>query len=287
VESGSRILACVDQSRYADYVTDYAAWIARRLDASLELLHIIDKHPEIAKQVDRSGAIGVDAQENLLDELSRDEQSRNREAREHGRLFLNRLRERAVAAGVPTPDIRQRNGSLQETLLEQEQDVSLFVLGRRGRSAEITQRDLGRNVESVVRALQKPILTVTQDFTQPQRVMIAFDGGTLTRRGVQIIAQSPLFRGLPVDVLMSGKARPDARKELDWAQGKLEAAGFTARCEMIPGDAESVIAGAVLERGIDILVMGAYSHSRLRAFLLGSKTSDLLRSARIPTLLIR
>jgi hypothetical protein len=40
-----------------------------------------------------------------------------------------------------------------------------------------TQRDLGRNVERVVRALHKPILTVTADFKEPQRVMIAFDGG--------------------------------------------------------------------------------------------------------------
>ncbi len=56
---------------------------------------------------------------------------------------------------------------------------------------------------------------------------------------------------------------------------------------LIPGDAESVIAKAVQEQGIDMLIMGAYSHSPLRSLLFGSKTSDLLRSAKIPTLLLR
>jgi nucleotide-binding universal stress UspA family protein len=64
-------------------------------------------------------------------------------------------------------DIRQRYGELEETLLEQEERVRLIVLGRRGRSAETTQRDLGRNVERVVRALHRPILTVTEGFSEP------------------------------------------------------------------------------------------------------------------------
>lgn len=41
-----KVLACVDQSRFADVVTDYAVWAAQRMHAPLELLHIIDQHPE-------------------------------------------------------------------------------------------------------------------------------------------------------------------------------------------------------------------------------------------------
>ncbi len=61
-----KILACVDQSHYADTVTDYAAWAARRMDAPLELLHVIDRHLEQGSGNDHSGAIGVNAQEQLL-----------------------------------------------------------------------------------------------------------------------------------------------------------------------------------------------------------------------------
>ncbi len=281
------VLACVDQSHFADYVADYATWAARRMEAPLEFLHIIDRHPEIATGNDHSGTIGIDAEEVLLNKLSNEDESRSKVVRERGRLFLNRLRERAIEAGVESPDVRQRYGVLVETLVEQEKGVRLFVLGRRGESAEATQRDLGRNVERVVRALNKPILAVTDDFTEPNRVMIAFDGGIVTQRGVEMVAKSPLFRGLPVHLLMSGKESQNASKQLEWAKTTLEAADFDVTASLIPGDAESVIAKAVQEQGIDMLIMGAYSHSPLRSLLFGSKTSDLLRSAKIPTLLLR
>lgn len=287
MKSEKKVLACVDRSRFADCVTDYAAWAAQRMAAPLELFHIIDRHPETASLADHSGTIGIDAQAHLLAALSSEDEARSKAAREQGRVFLNRLRERAVAAGMPTPDVRQRYGQLVEALTEQQRGVRLYVMGRRGQSAETTQRDLGRNIERLVCSLQKPILAVTDTFSEPKRVMIAFDGGIVTRKGVRMIAASPLFKGLPMHLLMSGSKRQDADKQLDWARQTLEAGGFDVSAAVIPGDAEIVIAGAVAEREIDVLIMGAYSHSPLRRLLMGSKTTELLRATRIPTLLLR
>ncbi len=287
INADNKVLACVDRSHFADYVTDYAAWAAQRMSAPLELLHVIDRHPEIGSGEDHSGAIGFDAQELLLTQLSERDAERARDAREAGRVFLNRLRQRAIDAGVPAADMRQRHGELGETLAEHEAGVRLFVLGRRGEAAETTQRDLGRNVEHVVRALHKPILTVTEGFREPRRVLIAYDGSAVTRRGVEMVAASPLFRGLPVHLLMSGKVPQDGPKQIGWAQKTLQDAGFEATAQIIPGDPESVIARTVKDQEIDILVMGAYAHSALRSLLFGSKTTDLLRSSKIPTLLLR
>jgi nucleotide-binding universal stress UspA family protein len=283
----NRILACVDQSQYAEYVADAAAWAARRTGVPLEFLHIIDRHEAPPSGEDHSGAIGFDAQEKLLDKLSSEDEERTREARERGRQFLTRLRERATGNGVSEVDIRQRYGELEETLQEQEEGVRLIVLGRRGQSAQTTQRDLGRNVERVVRALHKPILAVTAGFEEPRRIMFAFDGGAITRRGVEVVARSPLFRELPILLFMSGTASGDSQKKLDWAQEKLAAAGLVVESELVPGDAETVIASTVREREIDFLIMGAFGHSPLRSLLFGSKTADLLRSSTIPTLLLR
>lgn len=283
----TKVLACVDRSQFADYVADYAAWAARRMNAPLELLHVIDRHPERSSSKDHSGAIGIDAQETLLDKLSAEDNTRTQSVREQGRIFLNRLRQRVKALGAQNVDVRQRHGELEETLTEQEKGVRLIVLGRRGAASEITKRDLGRNVERVVRALHKPILTVTAGFTEPKKIMIAFDGGRVTRRGVKMVAASPLFKGLPIYLLMSGKQSKDGIKQLEWAREKLETAGFTVNATLQPGDAETVIATAVREQSIDMLIMGSFSHSPLRSLIFGSKTADLLRSSTIPTLLLR
>lgn len=287
MNTDQKVLACVDQSAFANHVTDYAAWAAQRMAAPLELLHVIDRHPETSQSQDHSGSLAPNAQESLLGELAAADAARSKAAREQGRLFLNRLRERALAAGVQTVDVRQRLGRLDDTLHEQQDGVRLFVLGRRGESAQSTPRDFGRNVERVVRALGRPILTVTEGFKAPERVLIAFDGSRITRQGVEMVAGSPLFRGLPVHLLMAGKASHDGPKHMAWATAQLEAAGLDVVGEIVPGDPETVIAQAIESKGIDLLVMGAYTHSPLRSLLMGSKTTEVLRAARIPTLLLR
>lgn len=282
-----KVLACVDQSHFADTVADYAAWAARRMEAPLEFLHVIDRHLEQGSGEDHSGAIGINAQEHLLSNLSDKDAAVARAKREQGRIFLNRLRERALAAGAPAADMRQRHGALDDSLAEQQGSARLFVFGRRGASAETTQRALGRNVERVVRAVHKPILTVTEGFREPECVMLAFDGSAVTRKGVDMIATSPLFKGLPIHIVMAGKQSADAPKQIGWARDALTAAGFEVVADIPPGDPEAVIAREIKARSIDMLLMGAYAHSPLRTLIFGSKTTDLLRAATIPTLLLR
>jgi nucleotide-binding universal stress UspA family protein len=287
MDEEKKVLACVDQSHFADYVVDYGVWAAQRLAAPLELLHVLERHPEIAAQADHSGTLGLDAQAQLLTTLTEEDESRSKTAREVGRRFLARLRSRAIDAGMDNTDVRQRHGALADTLAEQERDVRLFVLGRRGEAAEHTQRDLGRSVEWVVRRLKRPILAVTEDFRPPQRALLAFDGSPVTRRGVNLIAKSPLLKGIPLDILVSGKGKGEGLRHLPWAQKTLEKAGYAVEALQIPGDPERVIAETVQARSADLLIMGAYGHSPLRSLIFGSKTSDLLRSATLPTLLLR
>lgn len=287
IHTENKVLACVDQSRFAVTVADYAAWAARRMSAPLEFLHVIEPHPGLPPGQDHSGAIGLGAQDSLLDQLSNADETRSRSLREAGRVFLNHLRQRALAAGVAAVDMRQRHGALAETLAEQQADVRLFVLGRRGASAELSQRDLGRNLEWVVRAVERPILAVNDSYQQPSRVLLAFDGSTVTRRGVEMIAASPLLQGLPIHVLMAGKPQAQGPKQIEWAQQTLAAAGFAVTTEIVEGDPELVINRTVQQGGYDLLAMGAYSHSPMRSLLLGSRTSELLRSSRVATMLLR
>ncbi|MEO7939564.1 MAG: universal stress protein [Burkholderiaceae bacterium] len=283
----NKVLACVDQSPFADHVCDYAAWAAARMDAPLELLHVIDRHPEIGNADDRSGSLEPNAQEHLLTQLSAQDEILSKNAREQGRVFLNRLRERALAAGVASVDVRQRHGHLDETLRDWEPGVRLFVLGRHGQTGTAGGQDLGSNVERVVRVLQRPVLTVTEGFKPPQRVLIAFDGSALTRRGVQMVADSPLLHGLPITLQMAGKLRQHSQREMAWAADALTATGFEVHRSVRDGEAEKVILDTIASENIDLLVMGAYSHARWRNLLFGSRTDEMLRAVRIPALLLR
>jgi nucleotide-binding universal stress UspA family protein len=322
------VLACVDQSPYATFVTDYAAWAAMRLNTGLELLHVIDRNPELGPDQDHSGAIGFNEQENLLKRIVDEDEQRSRLARETGRVFLHTLKTRALQMAAEQPierspqsspsspsspfsqpqqplsvDTRQRHGSLVDSLLERQDQTTLVVMGRRGASSEATDLNnasnptsyktprihpLGSNLESVVRSMKCPILSVTDEFKAPSHLMLAYDDGSASRKGLDMVASSPAFAGIKCSVVMvKDKASRASARQLEQAKHKLTEAGLDVETHLLIGDLESLVAQQIQTLGIDILVMGAYTHSPWRSLFMGSHTTDLLRAARVPTLLLR
>ncbi len=189
--------------------------------------------------------------------------------------------------GVAEPATRQRNGTLVETLDELEAEIRLLVIGKRGETAHQASEHLGSNLERVVRGLHRPILMVPEAFKRPERVMIAFDGSKTTRKGVEMLASSPLFQGIPVHVVIVGAETGDNRSQLDWALKTLRDAGHEAEGAIRAGEVEETLRAYKDEQDIDLLVMGAYGHSRIRHLLVGSTTTAMLRRASLPVLLLR
>lgn len=283
----NKVLACIDHSGFASPVCDYATWAAIRLSAPLEFIHVLDRHPETAQRLDFSGSIGLGAQEDLLADLARLDETRGKLAQEAGRQLMEAVKSRAVAAGVPQPESRLRNGELVETLAELEGEARLFVIGKRGEAAETAPQHIGSNLERVARALHRPILVVSQEFTAPKNFMIAFDGSKTTRKGVEMIAASPLLRGLPCHVVMADAGSAKATEQLHWAEATLTENGFQTTTAMIDGDAETVLADYLEQRQIDLVVMGAYGHSRIRQLLVGSTATAMMRTSSVPLVLLR
>ncbi|MDX1669678.1 MAG: universal stress protein, partial [Limnobacter sp.] len=176
-----QIIACVDQSPYANAVADCAAWVSTQVEAPIEFLHAIDRHPEQGSGEDHSGAIGFDAQEALLNKLLEDDRKKVRAARDQGRLFLNGLKQRLSHLKNTQVDTRLRHGSLVETLAEREDHARVFVMGRKGESSADSNRDIGRTFEQAVRAIKKPVLGVQSEFVEPKRFLFAFDGSAVSK----------------------------------------------------------------------------------------------------------
>jgi nucleotide-binding universal stress UspA family protein len=291
--SDQKILACVDQSDHTDSVALAATWAAQRLQSPVELLHVLDRHLETAHSDDHSGALGMDAQEQLLANLSQEDAARSKMAREQGRLFLTRLRDNAQHAGLAHIDIRQRHGTVAGTLADLAPDASLVIMGRRGEHTAPAEpnRDISRTVSELIRTLPCPVMVTPAAFAAPTKVLLAFDGRSATRDAVRTVATSALLKGLPIHIVMSGTARgaagADNNKRLSWAQAMLRDAGFEVSASYLQGDTAAVIAQQVSAQQADLLVMGVGTHSPLRQFLFGSKTSGILRAVSVPALIIR
>ena len=282
-----QVLAAIDGSQFSEGVCDYAAWASLAMDAPLTFVHVVDNHSEVPEEQNLSGNLRFGARERLMKELSELDEQRAKVNREHGKLMLEAAKERAIEDGVIDPVTRQRNGTLVESLLELENEVRLLVVGKRGETAHQASGHLGSNLERVVRELHRPILMVPKTFKRPEKILMAFDGSKTARKGVEMLARSPLFAGTECHVLIVGAETAERRSELEWALGILRDAGHQAEGAIRAGEVDEALQAYEKEHGIDLLVMGAYGHSRIRHLLVGSTTTAMLRGSRIPVLILR
>ena len=281
-----KIVALVDGSIYSASVCDHAAWISQRTGAPVELIHVLGRR-EASDTHDHSGAIALGARTALMAQLADLDAQRAKLISHRGRAILEDAQALLEKAGVTEVTTRLRHGDIVEAVADVEGDARVILIGKRGEAADFAKGHLGSNLERIVRASHKPVFVASRAFRPIQRVLVAYDGGASVMKAVDHIARSPLFQGLEVHVVTVGSATPDVTKGLADAAAVLRAAGITAETSVLPGQPETALAKLVEEAPFDMLVMGAYGHSRIRSLIIGSTTTAMIRSCKVPVVLMR
>jgi nucleotide-binding universal stress UspA family protein len=282
-----RIIGLIDGSTYAASVCDHIAWIAEKTEASVTIMHVIGRQDMASEPVNLGGNIGLGARTALLEELVELDAQKAKVGLKRGRLLLDEAKSRLEATVVANVTTKLRKGDLADTILEAEADADLIVIGKRGEGADFATLHLGSNLERVVRSTQKPIVVASRAFKPIGKVLIAYDGGVMAMKAVDQIARSPIVAGLECKLVMAGNDTPESRRKIDDAVVILKAAGYAVQSEIVPGRADKVISQTVERENFDLLVMGAYSHSRLKTLFIGSTTTEMIRSCKIPVVILR
>ncbi|RKT35013.1 nucleotide-binding universal stress UspA family protein [Roseovarius halotolerans] len=284
--STNTLIALVDGSAYSESVCHHAAWIAGKNDWKVKIYHVMGRRDRIESQ-DLSGAIRLGARTALLAQLTELDEARAKLAHEHGRAILDDARTIVEGDGAIEVETRLRQGDLVETVTAKEESGEMVVIGKRGEAAALAMEHLGSNLERIVRASHRPVFIANRAFKPIDKVLVAFDGGTSSLKAVDYIARSELFVGLRVTLVFAGKDTPEMRKALEDAHATLKAGGSDVDIEIRSGDPEAVLGEIIIEGAHGLLVMGAYGHSRVRNLVIGSTTTEMLRSCRVPVLIMR
>lgn len=281
-----KVLAAIDASVYAASVCGYAGWAARRLSLPVELLHVVERQDAVAARNDLSGAIGLGVKSDLMEELVRLSEESSRAEIAKGRILLKAGEQMLREAGVEDVTTLHRHGGVVETILEREDHARVVVLGKRGAGHEHAFDQIGAMVERVVRASEKPVLVASREYVEPGHVVFAYDASPAAERALERLANSPLFDGLPVTIVMA-EAEGDARRaQLATAEAAF-ATDHPVTAIMERGKAEQVIPGVVASTEHALLLMGAYGHSPIRRLIVGSTTAEMVRTVKAPVLMVR
>ncbi|SPJ34269.1 universal stress protein [Kushneria phyllosphaerae] len=284
------IIACFDDQARADSaIGDYAAWAARQIKAPLCLLHVLEQ--KTITHEDYSGQIGLGTRERMLEERTEEEGRVIRQAREQGRLMLEALKTRLTDERL-TPQIQQRHGALAPTLREQCTSEDLLVLGRCGHQHSQNHHNqndedmsLGAHLEDLAQHLDIPMLIAPARFRVPARAMVAFDGSDRGLEQLSRLVKWGWLEGLEIHVVHVSE--PASSQPAERGAELLAAAGLDAKPVTLEGDAGRKLPAYAREQEVDLVAMGAYGHSSLRRFLMGSTTHKLLEAMPSAILLMR
>ncbi|MEM9227920.1 MAG: universal stress protein [Verrucomicrobiota bacterium] len=281
------ILLCADGSGYSGLACQYAAWVATRTGAQVSVLYVSNlRQYEAPFLMDLGASLGASPYTAVMGQMDKIEQSKAQLIQEYTTKMLNE-------AGLSEPPtFHHETGLLVDTICDFEagpRGVDLVILGKRGEHAENAPDHLGHNMERVVRASKKPCLVTNRAYGEIKKVVFAYDGGESCRKALDWIGRTKLLDRLELHVISVGEGRGGgkASDRLAEAESALKEAGRQPLVQVLTGDVEDAIEYYVNEVAADLLLMGAYGHSRIRELIIGSTTRDLLQRCKIPLLLFR
>ena len=206
--------------------------------------------------------------------------------RERADATLDDFSAAAENVGVPLTGRTADIGIAEEAILERAQHADLVVMGRRGEHAGFGRQAVGATLWRVLHHAPCPILVggSQPDFAAatagrtgtPRLPLVAWDCSAGSRAALDLAVRYAMAADAELRIVHGGDESCDAH--LHEAHGILADAGAeweSARLDLSPADA---VSEATTSWGADCLFMGAFGRGRLRDFLFGSHTGEILEA---------
>ena len=294
------ILVPLDGSRLAESALTAAAWLARKMDAQVTLLHIIEKNAPSEVHSDRHLVTPKEASE-YLEELSR-------------LTVLSGLR---VETHVHTAEVGDVARSIAEHSAELAPDLVVMCTHGKGGARRflfgaIAQQviSLGTTPVLMVRPSKERQAVVTAgDFRtilvptngdpgQEESLPMATELARVFRCRLHLLMVVPKLLNLSgskaaASLILPGATRlnlemesADARTYLDQRAAELNREGILADYETSRGDPARAILAAARRLSVDLVVMGTHGRAGADAFWAGSVAARVVARIQAPVMLV-
>lgn len=219
----------------------------------------------------------VDADRAIAQENQRSQEN----ARMLARVFAERIADRLRGEQIPVDSPSLVSGA-RVAEHARVSDLVIVPAPEQGGHQEV--------MEELVFAAGRPVLLLPHVPAPAPfaRIHIAWDGGRAAARALADALPWCRDAGDVRLVVVTGEKPVSDAAGIEAAQRHLERHGINAAIDDVA--AEGMDAGTALlrharETGADLLVAGAFGHSRLREFILGGATRSLIAAPQVPVLL--
>jgi len=280
-----KIFIPTDGSANSLKALEYGIYIARKLDASLIGLYVLDVNLIQGPMLtDISGSVGMPPYDGFFDAI---ETALNEKAD----CILKDFQERCQKSGVNV-EVKKTIGRISQIIIEEAQNADLILMAKKGEHFHLKEGGLlGSVAEAVVRDSGKPVLVTPENFVEIESMALAYDGSDSALKALELSLELSKRAVWPITVVIitSDAKKADTLSAQIEEMNEKDSSAPMADCETIilSGKDQDEIIKFIKEGSVELMVMGAYGHNRLRELFLGSTTSHVIRKSPIPVLLTR
>jgi len=268
------ILVGLDGSPYSDVALDLGIEWAKRLDAVLVGLGIVDEPTIRSHEPVPIGGAAF--------KIERDE-FRMAEARGKVEEFLDAFTQRCTEANVSCKALEDVGLPFKEILRESHR-YDLVLLGHETHFHFETANKADETLWRVLRRETRPVVIAPPTLKSGSCVLVAYDESPHADRALQAFETSGLDFGQEVIVMSVAATEDVAKREGEEAVEFLKAHDIraTACTRQSGGRPGRMILEEVERLNARMLVMGVSKHSTLRDLLVGGVTKTVLRQSPVP-----
>lgn len=279
--STRKILIPTDGSANSLTALEYGIYIARKVEASLIGLYVIDVNLIQGPMLtDISGSVGMPPYDGFFEAI---ETSLNEKADFSLKAFLERCKKSRTNA-----EVKKAIGKISQIIIEEAQSADLILMAKKGEHFHLKEGGLlGSVAEAVVRNSGKPVMITPEIFLEIESMGIAYDGSEPAKKALKLSLELSEQNAWPLTAIVIS---PDTQKAVTLTneiENAAEPLGADCAVIVLPGKEAEEIIKFIKEGAVELMVMGAFGHNRLRALLMGSTTSQVIQKSNIPVLLTR
>ena len=278
-----RVVACIDASPCVNATAEAAVWVAQKTQRPLVLLQVLDYRPASYHLGEISGVIGFESNAMLLKELTELDEKQFELAQEYSDDLLQHISKLIKNKYDIEATIIQRRGEFLEQSFDVLQPEDIAVIGKIGENAAAKNKPVGSNVEGLIRGTKSTVLTIGEQFISPTSFLFAYDHSQFCQTMLKRVGQSELLKDMECHIVYVGDQNGILAQPTDY----LKYSGLNVTSQYLYGDIAESLLEYQKQHQLGMMIMGAFSHSRIQQFFVGSTTLKIFQESEVAMLVAR
>lgn len=273
-----RILLPLDPSKYSKTGLHYAIDLAKRFDAEINGLVVLDL-PGINDSIGPYVTGGIE-----FAELFR--QKELEQAQEHIEKLLGEFSTSCQEHNVKHKEFEYQ-GSPSLNIIRESFFFDLLVIGMRTHFHFETSNVAEESLEKLLSHTITPILAVPERIHTLKKILILCDGNPASARALQRFSHIAERSNFQIKLLATMKQEQEAQFFLNRAKDYLKSYGISKiSTEWEARPAKELLDEKYLDE-MDLIVLGVHQHKSLKEFVLGDLAKYLIRENRKPLFIVQ